>query len=408
MDSALSTAARALSVGDPLSALKLVALRADAAALALRGIAMAQLGELARARQLLKRSAATFGAAEPVARARALVAEAEVTLALRELRSSQLELELEQATLLLSRSGDRVNALFARLVQVRRLALLGQSDVAARKLDGLSLSQAPPRLVALAALIEADLAMKRADARAAHSALARARAAALGARIPALLAEVERAEQQLVAPVARLQRAGQTRSLQLGELEPLFASGALVVDACRREARLGARVVSLLTRPLLLELLVALAEAAPEGAPREQLIMRVFGARRVNESHRVRLRVEIGRLRKLLAGLARLEATPTGFALTPLAARGVATLLPPAEGEASALLSLLRGGEAWSTSALAAAIGKSQRAVQRALLELTGDGKVRAAGRGPAQRWIATPTAGFATTLLLVAPGSLG
>jgi hypothetical protein len=406
MDSALNTAARSLSSGDPLSALKLVALRGDAPALALRGIAMAQLGELARARQLLKRAAAAFGAANPVARARVRVAEAEVTLALRELGGASDE--LPQAIELLSRSGDAANAAFGRLVRVRRLALLGQADAAVRELRRLSLSAAPHRLAALAALIEGDLAMRRADAQTAETALARARTAAVAAQIPALLAEVERAEQQLAAPVAQLRQAGESRLLRLRELESLFASGALVVDACRREARWRARVVSLLTRPLLLELLVALAEAGPEGVPREQLITRVFGARRVNESHRVRLRVEIGRLRKLVRSLARVEATPSGFALAALEAGEVATLLPPAAGEASALLSLLRGGEAWSTSALAAAIGKSQRAVQRALAELSAGGKVRASGRGSARRWIATPTTGVATTLLLVAPGSLG
>jgi hypothetical protein len=172
--------------------------------------------------------------------------------------------------------------------------------------------------------------------------------------------------------------------------------------------RRGPDRVSLLTRPLLLELLVALAEVAPGSFPRDRLILRAFGARRIDDSHRVRLRVEIGRLRKLLAPLARLDATSEGFALTPLMAADVVSLLPPADGEASALLSLLNGGDAWSTSALAAAIGKSQRAVQRALGELATEGKVRAAGHGPARRWMAAPTTDIATTLLLVAPGTLG
>jgi hypothetical protein len=51
MDSLITAAARALAAGDPLGALKRVALREDAPALALRGIAMAQLGDLARARR---------------------------------------------------------------------------------------------------------------------------------------------------------------------------------------------------------------------------------------------------------------------------------------------------------------------------------------------------------------------
>ncbi|HYP89103.1 MAG TPA: helix-turn-helix domain-containing protein, partial [Polyangiaceae bacterium] len=228
------------------------------------------------------------------------------------------------------------------------------------------------------------------------------------ARIPALLGEVERAEQRLAAPVARLRRGAESRPFRLVELNELLGSGQLVVDACRRSVRLAELRVSLVTRPLLLELLVALAEVAPRSAPRDWLISRVFLAKRVNESHRVRLRVEIGRLRKLISKLARLEATTDGFVLVPHGGAGVACLLPPADGEGSALLSLLSGGEAWSTSALATAIGKSQRAVQRALGELTADGKVRALGHGPARRWIAAPTTGIATTLLLVAPGTLG
>lgn len=407
MDSALGTAARALCLGDPLTALKLVALREDPAALALRGIAMAQLGELGKARKLLKRAARLFGDAEPVARARATVAEAEVALALRELGTQSRE--LDEACELLTQRGDLANACLAQLIAVRKLALLGESAQAERRLSALSLERAPARLVALCGLIEAELGMKRLDASVAQRALWRARSAAMQARIPALLAEVERAEQRLVAPVARLRRGAELISVQLSELEALFGSDELVVDACRRQVRHGRHVVSLVTRPLLLELLVALAEAAPASVPRDQLIFVAFGARRVNESHRVRLRVEIGRLRKLLAKLARLDATAEGFALTPLAgAAGVVSLLPPADGEASALLSLLSGGEAWSTSALAAAIGKSQRAVQRALGELTAEDKVRASGHGPARRWTAAPSTGIATTLLLVAPGTLG
>jgi hypothetical protein len=406
MDSALSTAARALSVGDPLGALKLVALRSDASALALRGVAMAQLGELTTARGLLRRAADAFGEDEPLGRARSIVAQAEVALALRDL--AVVEQELESAARLLSRRGDVANAVLARLVQVRRRALLGEVDAADRALQRLDLALAPPRLVALAGLIAADLAAKRVNQAAAARALARARSAALSARIPALLAEVIAAEKQLAAPVARLLVDGAEHLVSLAELPELTGSSRLLVDACRREARQGKHVVSLVKRPLLLELLVALAERAPADVSRDELIARAFGARRVNESHRVRLRVEVGRLRHLLRELAELRATPAGFVLSPRGGDRVLVLLPPAPGEASALLSLLRGGEAWATSALAAALGKSQRAVQRALAELEQSGKARATGKGRAQRWVATPSAGIATTLLLVAPGTLG
>jgi hypothetical protein len=406
MDSALGTAARALRFGDPLTALKLVALREDPSALALRGIAMAQLGELPKARKLLQRAAKAFGDEEPLARARTVVAEAEVALALRELGTRGRE--LDEARRLLRRRGDLVNACWAQLIMARKLALLGDGAGAQRQLRGLALTGAPARLVALCGLIEAELAMRRLDGALAEQALERARAAALTAKIPALLGEVERAEQRLAAPVARLRRGGELRLLRLSELEPLARSDELIVDACRRQVRLGRESVSLVTRPLLLELLTKLSDASPRSVPREELISSAFGARRVDESHRVRLRVEIGRLRKLLARFLQLDATPEGFALTPRAGAAVVLLLPPADGEASALLSLLSGGEAWSTSALAVAIGKSQRAVQRALAELVDAGKVRAGGRGPARRWTLAPATGIATTMLLVAPGSLG
>ena len=406
MDSAISTAARALSVADPLTALRFVALRSDAPALALRGIAMAQLGELSHAKALLRRAAHKFGAGEAVARARCIVAQAEVALAQRDL--SGAERGLEEAVALLAKRGDAPNAAFARLVQVRRLTLLGEVDSAQRELGKLPLDGTPPRLAALIQLAAADLAMKRADSAAAEHALARARDAATRARIAPLLAEVETAEKQLAEPVARASEAQIERPLLLWELPAVWASGKLVVDACRREVRLGEQLVSLRTRPILLNALVALAKAAPGDVARDALIACVFGAKRVNDSHRVRLRVELGRLRKLLKRLADIRATPAGFEIAAHGGAGCLVLLPPADGEASALLSLLLGGDAWATSALAAALGKSQRAVQRALSTLERDGKVRAVGRGRSRRWVRAPRAGFATTLLLVAPGTLG
>ena len=406
MDSAVSTAARALSAGDALTALKYVALRADPAALALRGIAMAQLGELGQAKALLARAARAFGAGEPLARARCVVAQAEVALALRDLRGA--ERGLLEAEELLTERGDVTNAALARLLRVRRLTLLGEVEAAARTLATLSLPAGPPRLVALLELAAADLAMKRGDAHAAELALSRAKNAAEQAGIVALAVETEKANQRLCAPVARAIEHGKERLLVLGELPLLFASRRLIIDACRREARLGGDIVSLLGRPILLELLVALGEAAPGGVPREALIARVFGARRSNESHRVRLRVELGRLRKLVSRFAEVRATRSGFELVPHANVPCCVLLPPGDGDASAVLALLRGGEAWATSALAVAVGKSQRAVQRALATLETEGKVRATGAGRTRRWVAAPPFGFTTTLLLVARGALG
>jgi hypothetical protein len=406
MDSAISTAARALSFADPLTALRFVALRSDPPALALRGIAMAQLGELSHARVLLRRAAHKFGAGEAVARARCVVAQAEVALSLRDLAGA--ERGLSAAVALLAKRGDVANAAFARLVQVRRLSLLGEAERAGRELSKLSLEGTPPRLAALIQLTAADLAMKSVDGAGAERALSLAREAAVRARIVPLVAEVEKAERQLREPVARAIETGTERAVLLRELPELWGSGRLVVDACRREVRFGAQRVSLVTRPVLLDLLVALAEAAPGDVSRDALITRVFGAKRIDDSHRVRLRVELGRLRKLVVKCAEVRATPRGFELAAHGEASCSLLLPPGDGEASALLALLRSGDAWATSALSAAIGRSQRAVQRALAMLERDGKVRAVGAGRARRWVAAPAAGFATTLLLVAPGTLG
>jgi hypothetical protein len=195
------------------------------------------------------------------------------------------------------------------------------------------------------------------------------------------------------------------RPVRLDEVEALFGSRDLVVDACRRAVRGPARVVPLAGRPVLFDLAVALAEAWPADVPRGRLVERVFRARAANESFRARLRVELGRLRAVLRPLARIEATPQGFALVPRDAPAVVVLAPPIDGPAGSVLALLDGGEAWSTSDLAHALGTSQRTVQRALRELEETAAVRAAGHGRSRRWLAPALGGFATTLLL--PGAL-
>jgi DNA-binding winged helix-turn-helix (wHTH) protein len=334
-----------------------------------------------------------------------LVAEAEVALALRDFGGEQ---ELEGAVRLLGRRGDVANAALGRLIQVRRLVWLGEVAAAETALERLPLTGAPPRFLALASLIGADIAIKRGHAALAERALLRAQQAATQTRIFALIGEVDAAQRRLLAPVARLQNAQGEQLLLLADLEQLFASNRLLLDTCRRELRQGHKVTSFVTRPLLLELLTALAERAPEQVPRDELIARVFGARRSNESHRVRLRVEVGRLRRLVAKHAELVATVQGYALVPRSGQPLERLLPVDDADASALWALLRGGEAWATSALSAALGKSQRAVQRALAELEQAGKVRGTGAGRARRWVAVSDSGLATGLLLVAPGTLG
>ena len=405
MDSLLASAARALAAGDPLGALKRVALRDDLPALALRGIAMAQLGDYERARKLLRRAASGFGARERLARARCQVAEAEVALAARDLGGPAHALDAAARTL--DALGDRANALHARLVAARRHLLVGALTAAERNLAAVDVAStdAPPSLAARLELTRGELALRRVRAADAAAALGRAHAAAVAAGIPALVAEVGRARHVLSAPAARLVRTGVAHPVRLAEVEALFASGDLVVDACRRAVRGRDRSVALAGRPVLFALVGALAEAWPADVPRDRLIARVFEARIVNRSHRARLRVEVSRLRVALRSLARVEASECGFALAPRGAGAVVVLAPPIDGPAGAILALLDGGESWSTSALARALGSSQRTVQRALRELEDAAAVRAVGRGRARRWLAPALGGFATTMLL--PGVL-
>jgi len=402
MDSLIMSAARALAAGDPLGALNRVALRDDAPALALRGIAMARLGDLLRAKSLLRRAARAFGPKDALARARCVVAEAEIALVSRDLSWPAKALDSARATL--EEKGDRMNAAHARHLEVRRLLLIGRVSEAEHALAQLDPAPFPPASRAAHELVVAGIAMRRLQAKAARASLARAERAARRAGIPALLAEVENASLALSTPAARLIAHGEERLLLLAEVEELLASKALVVDACRHVVRSAGRVVSLARRPVLFALARALGEAWPGDVPRGTLLARAFGARFADESHRARLRVEVGRLRRVLRQLAGVNATNRGFALVPRRAREVVVLAPPVEEEHADVLAFLADGESWSSSALALALGASQRTVQRALDSLSEIGRVQSYGRARALRWMTPPLAGITTTLLLPAP----
>jgi hypothetical protein len=402
MDSLITAAARALAAGDPLGALKRVALRDDAPALALRGIAMAQLGDLVRAKALLRRAARAFGPKEAVARARCVVAEAEIALVSRDLGWPAKALDAARATL--EAHADRVNAAHARYLEVRRLLLIGRIDEAERTLAQLDPAPLPPASRAAHELVVAGIAIRRLRTKAARAALARAERAAHHARIPALTAEVESAYLVLNTPAARLIANGGERVLLLEEVEALLASNAFVVDACRHVVRRASTVVSLATRPVLFALARALSEAWPGDVSRDALVARAFGSTLADESHRARLRVEVGRLRTVLRPVADVSATKRGFALAPRRGREVVVLAPPVEEEHAWVLAFLADGESWSSSALALALGTSQRTVQRALDSLEAAGNVQSFGRGRARRWVTPPVPGFTTTLLLPPP----
>lgn len=399
MDSLITAAARALAAGDPLGALKRVSLRDDAPALALRGIAMAQLGDLARAKALLRSAARSFGPREAVARARCVVAEAEIALASRDLGWPDKALDTARATL--EEHGDMLNAAQARYLEIRRLVLMGRVDKAEQMLAQLDPAPLPPVFRTIHELVVAGIAMRRLQIKTACSALARAGRTARQAGIPGLMAEVESARHLLETPAARLVSRGEERPLLLADVELLVASGTLIVDACRNAIRDAHCVVSLRTRPVLFALARALGEAWPEDVPRERLLAQAFGARVVDESHRIRLRVEIGRLRKMLRPVADVVATKRGFTLVRRDRGEIVVLAQPVEDENGDVLAFLADGESWSSSSLAIALGTSQRSVQRALDSLTAAGKVQSFGRARARRWITPPMPGFTTTLLL-------
>jgi DNA-binding transcriptional ArsR family regulator len=399
MDSLITAAARALAAGDPLGALKRVALRDDPPAVALRGIAMAQLGDLERAKVLLRNAARAFGPKEVVSRARCIVAEAEIALVSRDLGWSAKALDAARRTL--EAHGDRVNAAYARYLTVRRLVLIGRLNEAERALADLDPTLFPPALRTAHELVVAGIAIRGLRMKAARAALVSAERAAHQARIPALMAEVETVSLALSTPAARLITGGEGKLLLLEEVEALLSSRVLVVDACRYVVRQEDTIVSLSTRPVLFALARALGEAWPEDVPRDALLARAFGARLVDESHRGRLRVEVGRLRRALRRMAGITATKRGFRLAPRGGHEVVVLAQPVDDQHAAFLA---DGESWSSSALALALGTSQRTVQRALDSLVAAGKVQSIGRGRARRWMAPPVPGFTTILLLPAP----
>lgn len=401
MDPVLRSALQALRAGDSLAVLQRTALRDDGAALVLRGIACAQLGDLARSAALLQRALGALGRGSRAWRIGCLAAAGDVALAERDLGRAGRLLDRAERSL---RRGDGADLAHVCLLQARRALLLGRVDVAATTLATLRALRPTLPTQALAAALAGEIALRRRRPHDAAAAFAAASAVARHTGFGQLVVEIERASAVLAQPAARLAtRAGST-PCTLAQWVALGDDGALVVDGCQRLVRVGRHSVSLRRRPVLWTLLQALATAAPDGVSREALVAVAFAGRRADESHRARLRVEMARLRALLRPFASVQATTHGFQLLPHAA-AVHVLLPPIDSPAAAVLALLADGCAWSTASLALALGSSQRTLQRSLAELHTLGQVERRGSGRQQRWTIAPLLPFATCMLLPSTG---
>jgi tetratricopeptide (TPR) repeat protein len=384
MEAPLTAAARALARGDALSALKWLGRRTDAPARAMRGAALSQLGEFARAKAQLRAALRALGPADGLLRARCLAAEAEIALALGDLRWSAEP--VARAIAELHAAGDARNAAYLQLVAARAALRLGRPAEAERLVRHARFSPAAPLERTFAELVRVELAAKRGDPGLLMSALANAVAAAERAAIPALVSEVARIRDHYEGPTAVITSRGQARIASFCEVCALGRSAEVVIDGGGRELRSSGEQVTFARRPVLFELLRVLADAWPGAVSRDALIARVFGARRPNESHRIRLRVEVGRLRKVVRPRLGVVAKGPGYALSATAA--VVLVMPLEESPASRLLSLMHGGEAWSASSLALALDVSERTVQRSLRDLHSAGKVGPTGNGRGRRWV--------------------
>jgi len=379
---AILVARNALAAGDPLRALSLIGRLDGAHGLLLRGIAYAQLGDLELAYESL--AAAEAQAEAPHARARARAALVEIALnggdpapAARNARACAEEL---------AQLGDARNAAMLRLVMARAEVLLGRLGEARHVVEEVLATELPTDIVALACLAQAEIAVRALAAGEARSALTRARRGLEGAPHPLLERALAALERELLVPIARILRAGAPRDADLFAIEDVSRGQVLLVDACRKLALSGRAAIPLARRPVLFGLLLVLGRAWPAAVARRDLATQAFGAHRVNESHLARLRVEIGRLRKLMDGLsAEPIASGDGYVLS--SKRDVVVLLPLTDEDSARVGFLLADGASWSARGLAEHAGISKRTAQRALAALVASGSVVRAGKGNGVRY---------------------
>jgi len=292
------------------------------------------------------------------------------------------------------------NAAMQRLVLARAEVLLGRLGEARRVVEEVLATELAPDLRAVASLAQAEIAIRSLAATDARGALARARRSLEGAPNHLLARALVAIEQELSLPIARTLRGGVLRDADLFAIEDASRGEVLLVDACRRLAIAGRVTIPLARRSVLFALLLVLGRAWPASVPRDELAARAFDAHRVNASHRARLRVEIGRLRKLMDGLAAEPvATADGYVLS--SKRDVVVLLPPSEDEVARIALLLGDGASWSAQGLAEHAGVSKSTAQRALGALVESGGAIRTGTGKDVRYT-RPGTPIASRMLLL------
>jgi hypothetical protein len=395
--SRMHDAGEALGRGDPLRALNLIGTVDGALALTLRGIAYAQIGDLDLAKTSLDRALASTTTERIRATARAALAEIALNtgdpmMAANAAKASAIELE---------RLGDFRNASMQRLTLARAEVLLGRLGEARRVIeDVLAGHHLEPDLMALASLAQAEVAIRSTLAFAARDALRRARRALQSAPNPLLERALVLLEKELSRPIARLAERGLVHAIDLFAMEEASRGKILLIDTCRRLVVAGRVTIHLARRPILFSLLSALGRAWPASAPRDDLAAHAFEARRINASHRSRLRVEMGRLRKMMEGLgAEPVATATGYLLE--SSHSIAMLLPPTDADDDRVALLLGDGALWSAQGLAEHAGISKRTAQRALGALVEKNIVVRTGKGRDLRYF-RPGTPLASRMLLL------
>ena len=386
-------AARALARGEALAALSAVGRLDTPLALTLRGIAYAQMGDRELARKALERALATGSDPRVLARARAALVE----LGLEDADPETTARDALASSAELLACGDARNAAMQRLVAARAEVLRGRLGAARALVAEAEADALPADVRAVLALAAAEIAIRGLGATEARHALGRARMLLSAAPHALLGRALATLEAELVRPVARLERRGEQQAADLFAIEDAAQGDELLVDACRCLCLAGRAVVPLARRPVLFALLLALARGTEA---RDALVSAAFAVRRPNASHRQRLRVEIGRLRKELSGLgAAPVATPDGYRLA--STRPVVVLLPPTDDEGARLALLLGDGAAWTARNLAAHAGVSRSTAQRTLRMLVDGGTVTRRGTGRELRYVRAGTPVASRMLLL-------